>query len=456
MGLNTNLANFIVSLDAATMPPEVMVKARNCLLYSYGIALGSHTTPYASVARHAALAMDGAVSELGATLFADGRKTTVAGAVLANAALFHGRAQDDTCGTAHLGAILVPLLTAMTESHKYSTSRLLPALIAGYETGGLLENAYASLTTPAGLRASPLYGSIAAAAGASKLMGLCVEKTAAALSNAASFAGGMLQSFDDGSDEWRYQLGMAAQQGYVAAQLARAGSASAARAFEGPSGFVQTFARTTCDVSELASRLGVDWSIHRVTFKPYPVCAFNQTPVTAALAVRAKLGNSKILRVRVRMNPYETGYAGMDSKGPFNSLSGTLMSIPFCIANTLVRGAPTMKTMTVYDDAPVNDLVQRIDLVADSGIARLCCVVEAELDGADSVIHEQRMSTHDYAYDRATVAALIRQVGGESGVPQSCYRRLESFVDNLETSDIAEVLACFDALPQSASEPANG
>src|SRR5690606_1738846 len=102
--------------------------------------------------------------------------------------------------------------------------------------------------------------------------------------------------------------------------------------------------------------LGRDWSIHRVTFKPYPVCAFNQTPVTAALQLREKIGEARIRRVGVRMNPYETGYAGMDSKGPFKSLSGTLMSIPFCIANTLQNGTPSVHNMTVYDDPAVNAL----------------------------------------------------------------------------------------------------
>ena len=31
----------------------------------------------------------------------------------------------------------------------------------------------------------------------------------------------------------------------------------------------------------------------RVTFKPYPVCAFNQTPVTAALVLREKLARRR-------------------------------------------------------------------------------------------------------------------------------------------------------------------
>ena len=94
----------------------------------------------------------------------------------------------------------------------------------------------------------------------------------------------------------------------------------------------------------LLARLGTEWSVQRVTFKPFPVCAFNQTPVTGALILRDRLEERAPKQVRVRMNPFETGYAGMDAKGPFDSISGTLMSIPFCIALTLLRGTPSMAT----------------------------------------------------------------------------------------------------------------
>ena len=125
---------------------------------------------------------------------------------------------------------MIPLLTAITEARNYPVARLLPALIAGYEVGGLLEKAYAGKTTPGGLRASPIYGTLAAAAASAKLMGLDAAQTQAAIANAASFAGGILQSFADGTDEWRYQVGMAGCNGFVAAELARAGSISAPRA----------------------------------------------------------------------------------------------------------------------------------------------------------------------------------------------------------------------------------
>ena len=114
------------------------------------MGINGHATPYARVARKAALALDGEVPG-GATLFLDGRRTTVGGACLANSALFHGRAQEDTCGAAHFGTILIPLLTALIEARGYPLARLIPALVAGYEAGGVLEKALSGKTTPGGL-----------------------------------------------------------------------------------------------------------------------------------------------------------------------------------------------------------------------------------------------------------------------------------------------------------------
>lgn len=452
MGLSRSMAEFVHGLTTTSIPPQVLEKAKACLLNGYGIGLGCHNTPYAPVARQAALAMNGEWSAGGATLLGDGRRTSVAGAAIANGALFHGRAQEDTCGAAHLGAIMIPLLTAMCEADNYPLDRLLPALVAGYEIGGLLEQAYSGYTTPAGLRSSTVYGTIAAAAASARLMNLPVEQIEAALSNAASFSGGLLQSFADGTDEWRYQVGVVAQTGYTAAQLARAGSVSAPHAFEGSAGFVKAFARTSCDAPALAGRLGNDWAVLRVTFKPFPVCAFNQTPVTAGLQLRNTLQEQNISpdtirRVQVRMNPYETGYAGMDARGPFSTISGTLMSIPFCIANTLLYGAPDMHRMTSYDDQDVTRLMERIDLVPDEGVNKLCCVIHIDIDGRDPLTHEQIMTFDDYSYDRAGVSELIQRVGSESGLPQALYQKLEAFVDAPEKHSIQDVIACFAQLP---------
>src|SRR3974377_1292689 len=74
--LSQHVGNFIHSLDTRRIPVEVAEKARVCLLNAYGMGLDCHRTPYAPVARAAALAMDGDEPR-GATTLGDGRKTSI-------------------------------------------------------------------------------------------------------------------------------------------------------------------------------------------------------------------------------------------------------------------------------------------------------------------------------------------------------------------------------------------
>jgi 2-methylcitrate dehydratase PrpD len=445
--LSEHIGRFVSGLTPAALPPEVAEKARACLLNAYAMGINGHDTPYVPVARATALALGGEVAG-GATLLGDGRRTTIGGACLANSALFHGRAQEDTCGAAHFGTILIPMLTALIEMRGYPLDRLIPALVAGYEAGGLLETTFAGQTTPRGFRATATYGVIAAAAAACRLMGLDARATAAAVATAASFTGGVLQSFADGTDEWRYQPGVVAQNGLVAAELARGGAVAAPFAIEGKAGFARSFAGMA-PPADLADRLGRDWATLRVTFKPFPVCAFNQTPVTAALALRTQLGAEPAVAIRVRMNPYETGYAGMDATGPFNSVSGTLMSIPFCIATTLIHGVPSMRHMTTYDDPAVAALIERTTLVSDPSVPVLSAVIE--VDTAQGIrVHAQPMTPADYAYDCVTLSAMLRRIGAEQDVPMRAFDLLEHFVADLPDGDIGTVVAAFALAPRPA------
>ncbi|MBN9002042.1 MAG: hypothetical protein J0H75_08230, partial [Rhizobiales bacterium] len=169
---------------------------------------------------------------------------------------------------------------------------------------------------------------------------------------------------------------------------------------------------------------------------------FNQTPVTGALKLREVLRGETPRAVRVRMNPYETGYAGMDAVGPFNSISGTLMSIPFCIATTLIHGVPDMKRMTTYDDDTVASLVHRTTLIGDPAVPQLCAVIEADT-ASGTKIHEQRMTPADYAYDRATVSQMLRRIGGEQAVPPAAFSKIEDFTDRIPQGTIADAISSF-------------
>lgn len=452
MGIAREIAEFVVALGTDGMPAEVRDKLDTCLVNGFGVALAALTHPTVAASRAAVLSMDGEQPN-GATLLGDGRRTSVSGAAFANSAVFYGGGQCDTCGTVHIGPIVLPLLLAMVEGGGYPLARLRDALWAGYEVSGLFDKHYGVHSAALGFRATPLYGTLGAAAAAAKMMGLDVEQTESALAIAASFTGGLLQGYNDGTSEVRHQPGIAARNGLAAAEVARAGTRGAPYAFEGPAGLIAAFARQPGarrpgDAAALDGALGRDWSVLRVTFKPYPVCAFNQTPVTAALALKEKVRVDDIVALRVRMNPYETGYAGMDSKGPFTSLTGTVMSIPFCIALTLTRGAPhTVRPLMVYDDPLVNAFVPRVDLVTDPTVANLSAVLEADLADGRTVVQDQRMTYRDYTFSRRAISEQVRRIGRDHGVPDSGYDAIERFVDDLPAGDLRQVIAAFAVTP---------
>ena len=425
MTVAEELGRFVALLNRETIPDPVWQKAQTCLLNGYGIAMAGLATPYEPVARAAANAMypgGGAATFLG-----NGERGNITGAVMANAALFHGRGQEDTCGAAHLGAVIIPLLMALIESGHGDIDDLIPALVAGYEVGGLFEEVLAGDTTPKGLRATTLYGAGAAAAATARLFHMDAERICAALGNAVSFSGGLLQTFAEGTDEWRYQVGVTAQAGWAATELARAGSVSITQAYEGAKGLAQAFAGRALDADMVIGKIGRDWQTLRVAFKPFPVCAFNQTPVTAALDLRDRIAGRRIDRATVWMNPYECGYAGMDSKGPFSTIGGTLMSIPFCIAQTLLRGAPSMAMMTEYDDAEINALVARIDLDADAAVPTLCCRILVHLDDGEVIDEICNMSAADYAYRFEEMRDRLIRTNAQENVSAGCVDALARF-----------------------------
>lgn len=441
MTIAEHLAQFTSALTRETVPAHVWDKAHACLLNGYGIALAGLATPYEPVARAAALAMSVGPGE--ATFLGSGEMGSVSGAAMANSALLHGRGQEDTCGAAHLGAVMIPLLMALVESGRADMADLIPAMIAGYEVGGLFEQLLAGDTTPRGFRATTLFGAGAAAAAVARLYRLDAGGTCAALGNAVSFSGGLLQTFAEGTDEWRYQVGATAQAGWTAAELARAGSVSIREAYEGPKGLARAFAGRALDVADTIARIGRDWQTLRVAFKPFPVCAFNQTPVTATLLLRKKLNGRPVESVVVRMNPYECGYAGMDSKGPFSTIGGTLMSIPFCIAQTLLRGAPSMAMMTEYNDAAINALVDQVDLVADESVPTLCCRIELRLAGGETLTEICNMSVADYAWSFSELQERLVRTAGQEGIPADCITDLGDFCANPERKGAAALNSVF-------------
>jgi hypothetical protein len=57
------------------------------------------------------------------------------------------------------------------------------------------------------------------------------------------------------------------------------------------------------------------------------------------------------------------------------------------------------------------------------------------------------MTAADYAYDRTTVAALVRGIGAQQDLPSTAFDLLERFVEQLPDGSIDDVLASYALLP---------
>lgn len=395
-------------LDA--VPQDVLERASTCLVYNAGLGFSVNHAPGTIAANDLTLEVYGEFDRGGATLLNSGRRSSPAGAAFANAVIFGAGGRGDTLGTLHAGQCVIPPVLALIEARGLSADRLLASIVAGYEVGGRLDRAYGESAARVGFRSTALFGGVAAAAASAYLLELQAHEATAAIGIAACMTGGLLQPFEDGSDEPRLQPGRAAELGVLAALAAKSGTLGAARGLDGAHGLIRAAARSEPDRAALTGDLGHEWLIRKVTYKPFPVCAFAQTPVYAGLAARAKVGGAAIERLTIRLNPREATYAGLDFTGPFSTPVEAMMSAPFAVAHGLVRGTPLdmPAILALGRDKAVRSLLSRARLVADPLVPALSAIVEIELVGGERVVHEQMMSDEDYIFDFAAVCAMVQ------------------------------------------------
>ncbi len=195
-------------------------------------------------------------------------KVDMASAALLNGISSHTFDFDDT----HLKTIIHPAgpvasaLLALAEHQGSSGRALIDALVLGIDVSCRIGNAMYPDHYDRGWHITGSTGSVGAAAGCARLLGLNVDQTAMALGIAASQPIGMREQF--GSMTKPFHPGGAARAGLMSALLAQQGFTASPRALEAPRGMMQTIS-TKNDWSEITSELGERFEIAFNTFKPF-------------------------------------------------------------------------------------------------------------------------------------------------------------------------------------------
>jgi 2-methylcitrate dehydratase PrpD len=431
------LGAFAAGLTLDAIPPEVLEKLRCNLLHDFGCAVAAYTAGeeiWATLRNRAPAE---------ATLLCDGSSVAAEYAAFANAALIHTRAQDDThfAAKTHVGAAIVPAALALAERERRSGADLCVAIIAGCEVAAAVGERLSAATTARGFRATPVFGTLGAAAAAALILGLDERQTTNAIAIAASFSGGLNQTWLDGTSEYRLQLGMAARNGIAAATLAAGGLRGAAHWYEGEAGFARAFAGLT-DVAGGDWELGERWRLLDVTYKPYPVCAITQSSVQVAIdLVHANdLDSERIASVSCGLNSADRTYPGTVNGGPFDDIGATLMSAQFCVAMALKHRTATLAGLREFDDPELMRLVGVTEVVGDDAIPNLGARLRLTTSDGQTFSGELLPDASTYGWDWDGVVSNLQRMAPEMALSADGLDRLVAVVARLpELPDVGEL-----------------
>jgi 2-methylcitrate dehydratase PrpD len=425
------LGAFAAVMAKAELAPDVATKAAICLLDSLGLALASRDEPTATAARSVVTPAAGPRT---ARIWADGVRAPLSEAVLANGIAVHAHFQDDTDHDSwtHPGSLIAPVAICLGETLDAPLRIVLNALTAGYATLkwlGAGERVARGLIGR-GVRTSPTFGTIGAAATGAAMLGLDAGHATNAIAIAACTTGGTLEPVLCGSDEWRVQNGRAAHGGLVAAELAARGVQGAPDALEGPKGLLRALAGLERSPEEwlrppdAATMLGV-------MAKPFATLGDNMSGVIAAYVLhRDGIDLSRAKRITVTIwRPY-TEYPGTSFKGPFTRIVQTQASTAFAVAAMLRYGRLDYDMGAEHrQDPAIMTLVEKTTVLPDDVGTHLDATVEIEMQDGTRVRRTAREAPNTLVFqDEARASEVFEGRLMAAGIPSGEGTRLAAEV----------------------------
>ena len=430
------LADFSTELTLDRVPADVLDRARAMVLYDLCVGMAGYDSagPMFDAARRF-----GAASS-GSRLLVDGASVTAEWAAIANGSLIHARTQDDTAGgVGHLGTTILPSLLALGEERGSTGGEFLLAFIAGCEAMTSLGTALVAPMMDRGFRSTSVLGPLGAAVACARLLELGPDEAVHAIGIAASFGGGTAQTWLDGTQEWQCQVGFASVSGMTAARLASAGVSGSPNAIEGAAGLLAAFSGVD---SSPELRLGQDWGVRTVSFKPYPICALNQTPVATVIELMSEesVVAGDVAQVTVELAPGAARYPGIDEHGPFQDVGSTLMSLPFCVALAALGGNVRHSDLTRFTDPDVAEMSRRVSVLGREDVARGACRVSVTTHSGETVTRQSGSPLELFAWDFEECVERVRQLAKAESLDEHAVSLLVETVRTLENRDVRELV----------------
>ncbi len=281
------LAAFITETAANDIPDESYRAAEQAIFDCVGVTLAGAAEPHGQMMTRF-IATEGA--QAGCSVIGTGLKTSMSMAALGNGTLGHALDFDDMGGFGHPSVVLLPPALAAGEPAGISGRDLLTAYIIGFEVGYHLNQGSRYAQGERGFHATAVFGTLAATAVASRLLGLSTEQTITALGIAGSMPSGIVQNF--GTYTKPLHAGLSSRSGVTAALLARDGWTATDNVIESRVGWAAAYSGAgNYDAAAMVNDLGSVWgSKDKIVIKKYPCCGSNHSSLDSLLSLMREHG----------------------------------------------------------------------------------------------------------------------------------------------------------------------
>jgi len=391
--LTEYVAKFITGTKASQIPDEVMHLGKRSILDGIGLALAGNRAESGHIVREYLKSL-GVANGKGATVIGTGIKAPPRFAAFANGIAIHADDFDDTQLAVakdrvyglltHPTAPALPPVLALAERDNRSG---LDALVA-YQIAVEVETKVAEAINPRhydhGFHTTATVGTIGAAAGAARMLGLDVEQTRRALGIAASQAAGLRENF--GTMTKPFHPGRSCESGIVAAEFARLGWTATPIVLEAGRGFFKA-AGGGYEPVAIEAKLGNPWSFAfpGVSIKPHPSGSLTHPGMGLMLDLIRKhdIRPKEVRRVAVGTNRHMPN--ALIHHRPTNELQAKF-SMEFCMAILLLERKAGLAEFTdkVVNRRDVQEMIARIQFsehpeAEAAGYEKMTTLVEIEL-----------------------------------------------------------------------------
>jgi 2-methylcitrate dehydratase PrpD len=329
------LAEFAVGLKYEDIPPEVVERAKDCLIDTVGACVFGAELPWTrTVIEYARRnSAPGECSVFGTPL-----KMRAPFACLCNGASAHAFELDalvePSVGIHPSAALAVPGL-APAQGRRLSGKALLSAYVAGFEVLYRIGHAANHSIEKVGFHSPGVVGLFGTAVVVGRLFDLDAKRLANAFGIAGSLSSGLMEFSSTGGMVKRLHLGRAAEGGFMAAVLARDGYTGPSGVLDGKFGVLNVFCRDA-QPARLTQDLGSVWQVMKTKIKRYACHSTAQVPVTLALDLREKHGitGDDVLEINVAGGEKVVKQHAINEPHDITMMQ---YSVPFSVAIALFR-----------------------------------------------------------------------------------------------------------------------